>query len=107
MTEEEKARYLHQQMHEKHKGHDHMHAEMLFILVIVIIGAQFILFEWKRRHYKSYLLVSLFGLWLIPAGLCISSRWYRFVLFWVIFSLLTAIVMRKAYQKPVTGNTPR
>lgn len=28
MSEDEKARFLHQQMHEKHKGHDSMHAEV-------------------------------------------------------------------------------
>lgn len=107
MTEDEKARFLHQQMHEKHKGHDSMHAEMLLILVITLIVAQFVLFEWKKRHYKSYLLVSLLGLWLIPAGMCVKNGWWRFVVLWVIFSLLTGVVMRKAYQKPITGNTPR
>lgn len=33
MTDDEKARFLHQQMHEKHKGHDDMHAAMLLILI--------------------------------------------------------------------------
>jgi RING finger protein 121/175 len=107
MTEDEKARFLHQQMHEKHKGHDSMHAEMLFILIITLIVAQFVLFEWKKRHYRSYLLVSLLGLWLIPAGMCVRSGWWRFIFFWVVFSLATSVVMRKAYQKPITGNTPR
>ena len=107
MTDDEKARFLHQQMHEKHKGHDSMHAEMLLILIITLVVAQFVLFEWKKRHYKSYLFVSLLGLWLIPAGMCVHSGWWRFIVFWVIFSLLTAVVMRKAYQKPITGNTPR
>jgi RING finger protein 121/175 len=79
MNDDEKARFLHQQMHEKHKGHDSMHAEMLFILIVTLIAAQFILFEWKKRHYKSYLFVSLLGLWLIPAGLdhLFPDHWCR------------------------------
>lgn len=41
-------------MHEKHKGHDAMHAEMLIILIITLIVAQVALVEWKKRHYRSY-----------------------------------------------------
>lgn len=47
-------RFEHQQMHEKHKGHDAMHAEMLIILIITLIVAQVALVEWKKRHYRSY-----------------------------------------------------
>lgn len=41
-------------MHEKHKGHDAMHMEMVLILVFTLLIAQIALFEWKKRHYKSY-----------------------------------------------------
>lgn len=47
-------RLEHQKMHEKHKGHESMHAEMVFILVITLIVGQILLIEWKKRHYKSY-----------------------------------------------------
>lgn len=41
-------------MHEKHKGHESMHAEMVIILLITLVVAQIVLVEWKKRHYKSY-----------------------------------------------------
>lgn len=41
-------------MHEKHKGHESMHAEMVIILLITLVVAQIALVEWKKRHYKSY-----------------------------------------------------
>lgn len=31
-----------------------MHAEMVLILIVTVIAAQFVLIEWKKRHYKSY-----------------------------------------------------
>lgn len=31
-----------------------MHAEMIIIFFLTIIVAQFVLIEWKRRHYRSY-----------------------------------------------------
>lgn len=48
------SRLEHQQMHEKHKGHDAMHAEMIIILFVTLIVAQVALVEWKKRHYRSY-----------------------------------------------------
>lgn len=41
-------------MHEQHKGHDAMHAEMIVILLVTLIVAQVALVEWKKRHYKSF-----------------------------------------------------
>ena len=41
-------------MHEKHKGHESMHAEMILILITVLIAAQIALVQWKKFHVKSY-----------------------------------------------------
>lgn len=42
----------HREFHEKHKGHEQMHAEMFLILIVTLIVAQIVLVEWKKRHYK-------------------------------------------------------
>lgn len=47
-------RVEHQKLHEKHKGHEKMHAEMVLILILTLVVAQVVLIEWKKRHYKSY-----------------------------------------------------
>jgi RING finger protein 121/175 len=107
MTDDERVRFLHQQMHEKHKGHEDMHAAMLLILVITLIVSQFALFEWKKRHYKSYLFVSLLALWLIPLGISLRNFWWRFVIFWAIYSFITCIVLQKSFEKPARPSTPR
>lgn len=46
-------------MHEKHKGHDAMHAEMVIILLVTLVVAQVALVEWKKRHYRSYSVSNL------------------------------------------------
>ena len=52
-------------MHEKHKGHEAMHAEMMLILMGTLIVAQALLLFWKSRHLRSYqvcqLAIVLFG----------------------------------------------
>lgn len=47
-------RIEHQRLHEKHKGHEAMHAEMVLILIATLVVAQVLLVQWKTRHFKSY-----------------------------------------------------
>lgn len=41
-------------MHEQHRGHESMHAEMLLILLVTLTAAQVGLVTWKKKHFKSY-----------------------------------------------------
>eukprot|EP00057_Strongylocentrotus_purpuratus_P023692 XP_011678166.1 PREDICTED: RING finger protein 121-like [Strongylocentrotus purpuratus] len=54
LPEQERIRIQHQRMHEKHKGHEAMHAEMILILIATLFVAQILLVQWKQRHFKSY-----------------------------------------------------
>nr|CAH7726105.1 unnamed protein product [Callosobruchus chinensis] len=107
LTSEEKWRLEHQKIHEQHKGHEKMHAEMVIILIVTVIVAQVILIEWKKRHYRSYAIVTLLGMWIVPIILCLRSHWWRFIFTWLLFSCITGLIVRKALQKPIDRTTPR
>lgn len=47
-------RLEHEKLHEKHKGHEAMHLEMILILLTTLAVAQILLVQWKKRHFKSY-----------------------------------------------------
>ncbi|KAG0434348.1 hypothetical protein HPB47_019170 [Ixodes persulcatus] len=94
-------------MHEKHRGHEKMHAYMILILLASVVVAQIVLVQWKKRHFKSYQRASMLGMWLIPLGVSVHSHWWRFVFIWSIFTLFTCIVVSWALQKPIAGTTPR
>ncbi|CAI9724777.1 finger 121-like isoform X1 [Octopus vulgaris] len=107
LSEEERWRIEHQRLHEKHRGHEAMHAEMVLILLVTLGIAQIILMQWKKRHFKSYQRATLIGMWLIPVLFSIKYHWVRFIIIWLIFSIITAYVTFRATRKPLTGTTPR
>ncbi|XP_023247213.1 RING finger protein 121-like [Copidosoma floridanum] len=107
LTPEEKWRVEHHKMHELHRGHESMHAEMVFILIITVFVSEVILITWKKRHYKSYQLVTLIGMWIIPLVLALRNYYWRFIFFWLVFSCITGLIVRKTVEKPMQGTTPR
>ncbi len=50
---------------------------------------------------------TLIGMWVIPIFLCIKFEWWRFIIVWIFFSLVTGLVTFKATRKPLSGSTPR
>lgn len=54
LSPEERIRLQHEALHEKHKGHEAMHAEMILILFATLIVSQILLVFWKTKHPKSF-----------------------------------------------------
>ena len=54
LTPEEKWRLEHIRMHEKHRGHESMHAEMVLILFATLVVSQIALVKWKQYYPNSY-----------------------------------------------------
>lgn len=45
-------------MHEKHKGHESMHAEMILVLLMTLVVSQILLVIWKTKHFKSFQVIK-------------------------------------------------
>ena len=105
LSEHERAHLL---LHQKHFGHEGMHAMMLLILIVAIFVAQIILIAWKKKAPKNFQNVSMFGVWLVPLGIAVYNHWFRFVAIWTVISLLTlAVIYRPLTQKQINGSIPR
>ncbi|KOB78255.1 Uncharacterized protein OBRU01_02756, partial [Operophtera brumata] len=105
----------HQKLHELHRGHESMHTTMVLILIGTLIVAQIVVVEWKKRHYRSYAFFTMswfqfftmIAMWSIPVLMSAKNHWWRFILIWSVFTLLTALVVRKSSLKPMSVTTPR
>jgi len=91
----------------EHAGHDEMHAEMVLILLVTMTLSQIILLVWRKNSPRTFHNVTLLGLWLIPMGFSIFFVYWRFMIVWVIFSLINSFVIYNASRKPLSQGTPR
>uniref|UniRef100_A0A3Q2WZC5 Ring finger protein 175 n=1 Tax=Haplochromis burtoni TaxID=8153 RepID=A0A3Q2WZC5_HAPBU len=97
---------LKSRLHMKHRGHEAMHAEMVLILIATLVVAQIVLVQWKQRHHRSYNLVTLVQMWVVPLYFTIKLYWWRFLSMWGMFSVITSYVIFRATRKPLSCRTP-
>lgn len=107
LSDDMKWRIEHHKMHDKHKGHEAMHSEMLLVLIVTLIIAQIILLQWKKRHFKSYQLITLIFMWITPIIFCIQFHWFRFIIVWLLFTLISSTLFYRSSRKQIDGSTPR
>ena len=79
----------------------------LFILIVVALIVQGIIYKWKQINYRSFQLFTLFLLWSVPLAISVANGWMRFSLVWVITSAVTTMVSLRALKNPMEARTPR
>ncbi|XP_055975130.1 RING finger protein 175 isoform X1 [Sorex fumeus] len=96
-----------EQMDTTHRGHESMHVEMILIFLCALVLAQVVLVQWRQRHCRSYNLVTLLQMWVVPLYFTIKLYWWRFLSMWGMFSVITSYILFRATRKPLSGRTPR
>ncbi|KAK9815596.1 hypothetical protein WJX72_006534 [[Myrmecia] bisecta] len=74
--------------------------------MLTMIGAQSGLFWWKKKHKRSYELVTLLGLWLVPFVISVYLHFWRFVLVWSLFTSTTLYMLHLCTAKKMDSRTP-
>ncbi|EIE27720.1 hypothetical protein COCSUDRAFT_6996, partial [Coccomyxa subellipsoidea C-169] len=69
--------------------------------------AQSGLFWWKKKHKRSYELVTLLGLWIVPAVISFHFRFWRFLGVWTIYSGITLYMLSLCSVGRMERSTPR
>lgn len=68
---------------------------IFYVVLIVMIGAQSALVRWRKQHKRSYDLVTLIGLWMVPAIISIQLVFWRFLVVWAVYSGVTGMYLYK------------
>ena len=72
-----------------------------------MIGAQMALVMWKKKHQKSYDLVTLIGLWIMPMLFSIILHFWRFCLVWICYTAYTVWILKLCMVPKLAATTPR
>lgn len=80
---------------------------LMYIMLFMILGAQTGLVMWRKKHKRSYDLVSLAGLWLMPAVISLHLRFWRFLIIWAAYSAVTGYLISLCMHKKMHHATPR
>ncbi|KAM6220445.1 RING finger protein 175 [Rhynchocyon petersi] len=96
-----------ERLYKAHRGHESMHVEMILIFLCALVIAQIVLVQWRQRHGRSYNLVTLLQMWVVPLYFTIKLYWWRFLSMWGMFSVITSYILFRATRKPLSGRTPR
>ncbi|XP_039090280.1 RING finger protein 175 isoform X1 [Hyaena hyaena] len=107
LSEDDEWNLQQERIYRMHRGHESMHVEMILIFLCALVVAQIVLVQWRQRHGRSYNLVTLLQMWVIPLYFTIKLYWWRFLSMWGMFSVITSYILFRATRKPLSGRTPR
>ena len=68
---------------------------IFYTVLIVMIVSQSLLVRWRKHHRRSYELVTLIGLWLVPAIISIQLVFWKFLIVWSAYSIVTGMYLYK------------
>eukprot|EP00475_Leptophrys_vorax_P000257 TRINITY_DN10152_c0_g1_i1.p1 TRINITY_DN10152_c0_g1~~TRINITY_DN10152_c0_g1_i1.p1 ORF type:complete len:353 (+),score=85.27 TRINITY_DN10152_c0_g1_i1:161-1219(+) len=87
--------------------HKHDHPILLLGVLGFLGGSQYALHWWKKQHEKSFKLVTLGGLFLIPFLMSVSMFYWRMVIIWTVFTAITVFLLVQASKTPIPKGVPR
>lgn len=81
---------------------------IFYLVIFVMIVAQSSLVQWRKRDRRSYELVTLIGLWLIPPIVSVVGQFWLFLLVWGFYSGVTGIFLYKCtFERAMDKKLPK
>lgn len=92
----------------RHAGHEALHARLAMGLLVFLVVAQAGLVLWKQRSPRSFELISLLGMLILPPLYAIWHHYWRFMTIWTAFVIVSAYFLSLPFrEKPMHTSTPR
>eukprot|EP01122_Echinamoeba_exundans_P013008 TRINITY_DN5604_c0_g1_i2.p1 TRINITY_DN5604_c0_g1~~TRINITY_DN5604_c0_g1_i2.p1 ORF type:complete len:312 (+),score=22.72 TRINITY_DN5604_c0_g1_i2:104-1039(+) len=93
--------------HDGHSGHEKLHDTLVLISLAFMIISQIALYFWKQKSPRSFRRVTFIGLWAIPLLISMYLFFWRFLIFWALYSTGAVLMINQARKKPIAKDVPR
>ncbi|KYQ92945.1 hypothetical protein DLAC_05544 [Tieghemostelium lacteum] len=90
-----------------HPGHNELHRMITLGVILVMVVSQFLLLIWRNKYPRSFLRLSLLGLWVFPIVFSLYYQHVRMILIWSAFSGALVYLYRLSTQNPLDRKTPK
>ena len=81
--------------------------EVFLFLMGFMMGAQMLIFWWKKTYPKSFMQVTLLGLWVMPLVFSTQLHFWRMITAWAVFTAGTGYMVYLSTRPQLDMKTPR
>ncbi|KAI0981522.1 hypothetical protein GJ496_004843 [Pomphorhynchus laevis] len=82
-------------------------SKMFNLWILILLCSQVLLIYWKRNAFKSYQVITLLIMWIVPFGLSVSHGYFVFKIVWILYTSGSLNIIRLINQNPIKKTTPR
>ncbi|KAK5582782.1 hypothetical protein RB653_004368 [Dictyostelium firmibasis] len=93
--------------HVNDPGHAEFDAMITIIIAVVVIVLQLLLFFWKTKYNRSFIKVSLIGIWLFPLAFSLYNGFIRMITIWSCFTGVLGYLYFLSTRQPLSRKTPK
>ena len=79
----------------------------LLLILFFVISLQLLVQLWKKYHPKSYNYTTLTLMWILPFSASVYFGFWRMIILWIIYTICSFQMFRRAMQTPLDSKTPR
>jgi len=76
-------------------------------ILVAILASQIGLHWWKRKSFRSFQIVTLVGLWVLPFSWSVYVYAWKFLVLWLLFTLKTGQMIMLARGQAIEKDVPK
>ncbi|KAM9953076.1 hypothetical protein ACTFIR_008134 [Dictyostelium discoideum] len=93
--------------HVNDPGHADFDTMITIVIAVIVIILQLLLFIWRTKYNRSFVKVSLVGIWLFPLAFSLYNGYIRMICIWSCFTSVLGYLYFLSTRQPLSRKTPK